>query len=203
MDHRSSDGGRRRRVSPRLYDGVAGALDRMGLAHLRTDLSRGLTGDVLEVGAGTGRQLAHHPPDARVTATDPDADALALAARRSPATRTVVAAAEALPFDDGSFDWVVCALVLCTVRDPGAALAEMRRVLRPEGRLRALEHVRSPNGALARAEQLATPLWGAVAGGCHLDRATGEAVAAAGFADVTTRPHLGGNVLLLEAARGG
>lgn len=203
MDDRSAEEGRRRRISPRLYDGVAGALDRAGLARLRADLSRGLAGEVLEVGAGTGRQLPHHPPGARVTAADPDARALALAARRSPATRTVVAAAEALPFDDGSFDWVVCALVLCTVRDPAAALAEMRRVLRPGGRLRALEHVRSPNRALARAEELATPLWGAVAGGCHLDRATRDAVVAAGFADVTSRPHLGGNVLLLEAARGG
>ena len=202
MDDRSAHEARRRRVSPRLYDGVAGALDRMGLAHLRADLSRGLTGDVLEVGAGTGRQLPHHPPGARVTATDPDPAALGLAARRSPATRVVVAAAEALPFEDGAFDWVVCALVLCTVRDPVAALAEMRRVLRPEGRLRALEHVRSPNRAVARAEELVTPLWGAVAGGCHLDRATREAVAAAGFADITARPHLGGNVLLLEAARG-
>jgi SAM-dependent methyltransferase len=202
MDDHAAHTGHPRRVSPRLYDGVAGALDRMGLAHLRADLSRGISGDVLEVGAGTGRQLPHHPPGTRVTATDPDAGALALAARRSPGTRTVVAAAEALPFDDGSFDWVVCALVLCTVREPAAALAEMRRVLRPGGRLRALEHVRSPNRALARAEEIVTPLWGAVAGGCHLDRATGETVAAAGFTGVTTRPHLGGNVLLLEAARG-
>jgi SAM-dependent methyltransferase len=187
---------RRRRVSPRLYDGLAGALDRMGLARLRADLSRGLAGDVLEVGAGTGRQLPHHPPWARVTATDPDA------ARRHPATRTAVAAAEALPFDDASFDWVVCALVLCTVRDPAAALSEISRVLRPGGRLRALEHVRSPSRALARAEELATPLWGAVAGGCHLDRDTRGNVAAAGFTDLTTRTHLGGNVLLLEAVRG-
>ena len=202
MDDRSAHGERRRRVSPRLYDGVAGALDRMGLARLRADLSRGLAGDVLEVGTGTGRQLPHHPPGARVTATDPDAGALALAARRSPATRTAVAAAEALPFADASFDWVVCALILCTVRDPATALSEMHRVLRPGGRLRALEHVRSPTRALARAEELATPLWGAVAGGCHLDRDTRASVAAAGFADVTARPHLGGNIVLLEGARG-
>ncbi len=201
MDDSAHDA-RRRRVSPRLYDGVAGALDHAGLARLRADLSRGIEGDVLEVGAGTGRQLPHHPPGARVTATDPDAGALALAARRSPATRTVVAAAEALPFDDAAFDWVVCALVLCSVRDPLAALAEMRRVLRPAGRLRALEHVRSPNRALARAEGLASPLWGAVAGGCHLDRDTRASLVAAGFAGVTARPHLGGNIVLLEAARG-
>ncbi len=191
-----------RRVPPRLYDGFVGALDRLGLGRLRDDLSRGLRGDVLEIGTGTGRQLAHHPPDARVTATDPDAASLALAARRAPAVRTVVAAAEALPFDDASFDWVVCALVLCTVGDPAAALTEMRRVLRPGGRLRVLEHVRSPRPALARAEELAGPLWSAIAGGCRLDRPTRETVVAAGFAPVEVRPHLGGNVILLEAGRG-
>ena len=201
MNHRSAHEGRRRRVSPRLYDGVAGVLDLMGLARLRADLSRGLEGDVLEVGAGTGRQLPHHPPGVRATATDPDADALALAARRSPATRTVVAAAEALPFDDASYDWVVCALVLCTVRNPVGALAEIRRVLRPGGRLRALEHVRSPHSTVARAQSLANPLWGRVAGGCHLDRPTEETIAAAGFEVVERRAHLGGHVILLEAAR--
>lgn len=148
---------------------------------------------------GTGRQLSHHPPGVSVTAVDPDVAVLRRAAGRVPRTRLVVARAEALPFPDDSFDWVIFALVLCTVRDPEAALREARRVLRPGGRLRVLEHVRSPCPALARAQALANPAWGVVAGGCHLDRDTRQNIVAAGFAVIRERSHLGGHVILLEA----
>jgi SAM-dependent methyltransferase len=190
------------RVSPYLYDAVTGLLDHLGLARLRRDLSRDLTGDVLEVGVGTGRQLTHHPRGTRVTAVEPDRAALARAGRRSPGARLVVAEAEALPFADASFDRVVFALVLCSVRDPAAALSEARRVLRPGGRLRVLEHVRSPNPTIARAQELANPLWGAMAGGCRLDRPTRELVLAAGFTETGLRSHLRCHVILLEAERG-
>lgn len=171
----------------------------MGLARLRRALSRGLAGDILEVGVGTGRQLAHHPPGALVTAVDPDAASVHQAAGRSPSTRLVVARAEALPFADDSFDWVIFALVLCTVGDPAAALREARRVLRPGGRLRVLEHVRSPHPAIARAQTLANPVWSRLAGGCRLDRDTRRSIVEAGFSVVCERPHLGGHVILLEA----
>jgi ubiquinone/menaquinone biosynthesis C-methylase UbiE len=200
VDDAPDDGPRTRRdIPPRLYEGVVGLMDRLGLSRLRRDLSRGLGGEILEVGVGTGRQLPHHPPGAQVTGVDPDAAALRRAARRAPRARLVVAEAEALPFPDDSFDWVVFALVLCTVRDPEAALREARRVLRPGGRLRVLEHVRSPSPALARAQALANPVWGAVAGGCRLDRTTRESIVAAGFSVVSQRSHLGGHVILLEA----
>ena len=171
----------------------------MGLARLRRALSRGLAGDVLEVGVGTGRQLAHHPAGTRVTAVDPDAASVRRAAGRSPSTRLAVASAEALPFADDSFDWVVFALVLCTVDDPSAALREARRVLRPGGRLRLLEHVRSPRPAVARAQELANPVWSRIAGGCRLDRDTRRSVLAAGFSITGEQTHLGGHVILLEA----
>ncbi len=189
-----------RRLSARLYDGTVRVLDRLGLGRLRRDLSRGLHGDVLEVGVGTGLQLPHHPADARITAIDPDAAALALAGRRFPQARLVVADAEALPFDDASFDWVVFALVLCTVRDPGVALAEARRVLRPGGRLRVLEHVRSPYPVVARAQSRVNPIWSAVAGGCRLDRPTADIIGEAGFAPISRKPHLRGHVIVMEAA---
>jgi ubiquinone/menaquinone biosynthesis C-methylase UbiE len=171
----------------------------LGLSRLRRDLSRGLDGEVLEVGAGTGRQLVYHPPGVLLTAVDPDAAALRRAAERAPRARLVVAQAEALPFPDDSFDWVIFALVLCMVGDPGAALREARRVLRPGGRLRVLEHVRSPRPALARAQTLANPAWGAVAGGCHLDRDTRQTIVVVGFTVISERSHLGGHVILLEA----
>ncbi len=189
----------RRGPPPRIYDGVVGVLDHLGLGRLRHELSRGLGGRILEVGVGTGRQLPHHPPGAIVTAVDPDGAALRRAGARLPGAQLIVAEAEALPFADASFDWVVFALVLCTVRDPDAALREARRVLRPGGRLRILEHVRSPYPVLARAQALANPAWGAIAGGCRLDRPTQDHVVSAGFSLLSRRAHLGGHVILLEA----
>ncbi len=90
------------------------------------------------------------------------------------------AAAEALPYPSGSFDTVVFTLVLCTVTDPGRALAEARRVLRSDGRLIVLEHVRGAGG-LARWQDRVTPLWNRLGAGCHPNRDTRAAVERAGF----------------------
>ena len=201
MDDSRDQHGPARFTPPGIYDGAVSVLDRLGLGRLRRELSRGIAGRVLEVGAGTGRQLTRHPAAARVTAVDPDAAALRRAAARAPGAHLVIARAEDLPFDDGSFDWVICSLVLCTVGDPAAALAEMRRVLRPGGRLRVLEHVRSPNAAIARLQELANPAWGRLAGGCRLDRPTEETVLRAGFSAVGRKSFLRGHVVLIEAAR--
>lgn len=191
----------RRNPPPRLYDGVVGYLDRLGLGRPRGDLLRGLDGDVLELGVGFGRQLPHHPAGAVVIGVDLDAPALRLAKRPSPGTRLLVADAEALPFGDASFDWIVSALVLCTDPDPDPdlALREVRRVLRPGRRLRVLEHVRSPHWLVERAQGLANPLWGVVAGGCQLSGPTEELMASSGFALVGRRAHLGGHMIVLEA----
>ncbi len=100
------------------------------------------------------------------------------------ATRVPVAVsgagAEALPFTDGSFDTVVSTLVLCTVPDQGAALGEIRRVLRPGGRLLFIEHVRA-EGRVARWQDRVEPLWGYLLGGCYPNRDTLAAIEAAGF----------------------
>jgi ubiquinone/menaquinone biosynthesis C-methylase UbiE len=90
--------------------------------------------------------------------------------------------AEHLPFDDGTFDTAVTSLVLCSVPDPSRALAEIRRVLRPGGELRFLEHVKAGNGVLLRLQQaLDATVWPPLAGGCHLTRDTENAIKAAGF----------------------
>jgi ubiquinone/menaquinone biosynthesis C-methylase UbiE len=93
----------------------------------------------------------------------------------------VCGSAEALPFRAGVFDTVVSGLVLCSVPDPARGLAEIRRVLRPGGTLRALEHVRSTRRWKARFQDFIQPAWTRVAGGCHPNRDTERAVAAAGF----------------------
>lgn len=166
---------------PWLYDLGLALLERTGLARWRGWLVRGAAGRALDLGTGTGRNLPLFPPGAPAVALDPHPHNLVRARRRGPSVPLVVARAEALPFKDGVFDTVVAGLVLCSVEDPGAALAEARRVLRPGGALRLLEHVRS-EGLAGKVQDLLQPAWTAFTGGCHPNRETERAVAAAGFA---------------------
>src|SRR6516165_9046219 len=121
---------------PWLYDLGVALAEWRGLGRWRRWLARGATGRTLDLGTGTGRNLPLLGPGVRAVAVDPHAEALARARRRAPAIPLVVARAEALPFRDGAFDTVLAGLVLCSVADPAAALAEARRVLRPQGALR-------------------------------------------------------------------
>jgi ubiquinone/menaquinone biosynthesis C-methylase UbiE len=119
-------------------------------------------GDVLELAAGTGRNFAHYPADARLTAIELSPAMLDLARLRArEAGREVdvwLGDAQALQFPDESFDTVTCTLALCTIPDDRAAVAEARRVLRPGGRLLLLEHVRSPRRTIRAAQRLLDPL---------------------------------------------
>ncbi len=174
------------RVFAALYDPVLRSSERNGLADLRAGLLAQAQGRTLELGAGTGLNLSHYP--AAVTAlvlTEPEPP---MAARLRERVRTAGAAAEVveagverLPFPDASFDTVVATLVFCTVADLPASLAEVRRVLALGGRLLFLEHVRHPDAARARRQERLTPLQRRIACGCHLDRATPEAIGAAGL----------------------
>ena len=145
------------------------------------------TGRVLELGIGLGLNLSFYDPEkvTRVTGVDPSPElrAKTLDAPRDP--RLVVdvqdGTAEALPFEDKSFDTVVCTFTLCSVHTPAAALAEARRVLTPTGRLLYCEHGLAPDGDIAKWQRRIEPVWKAIAGGCHLTRPIGSAIAAAGF----------------------
>lgn len=168
------------------YDPVMGALERGRLGAKRRELLAGLSGDIVEVGAGTGANLRHLPDSVgHVTAVEPDpAMARRLRARAASLGRdieVVEAPAEALPFPDHSVDVVVTTLVLCTVGDPDAVVAELRRVLRDDGRLIVLEHVVDPVAARARLQRRLTPAWRVVSRGCHLDRDTRTTLARGGF----------------------
>lgn len=191
------------RFFPRLYDLVMAPAERGRLGRWRRSLVAPARGRVLEVGAGTGLDFAHYGPEAWVVATDPDLAMLERARARladGPARIVLVAAdAQALPFRDDAFDEGVVGLAMCTIPAPERALNELRRVLRPRGMLRLLEHVRMPNPVAARLQDWLTPLWRRVAAGCHLNRRTADAVARSGFELASIESHLAGYVQAIVA----
>lgn len=172
---------------PWLYDAWCSVAERFGLQRWRRWLVEGARGRTLEVGCGTGRNLPLYPAGARVIAVEPWAAGLARARRRAPSAVLVQASAEALPFRAAVFDTVVSGLVFCSVADADAGLAEVRRVLRPEGSLRMIEHVRSTRPWKARFQDRFERAWLRCTGGCHWNRDTEGAVRRAGFTiDVAT-----------------
>ena len=143
------------------------------------------TGRVLEVGVGTGLNFDLYRDVTELDGIDPDPHMLARARERTAAlpfpARLHETGAERLPFADGAFDTAVITFTLCTIPDPEAALAEVHRVLRPGGRLLFAEHTRSIQPLVAGVQDVLTPLWKRIGGGCHLNRPAVELVRAAGF----------------------
>ncbi len=168
------------------YDRLMAALAASGLEVQRTRLVQGLAGDVCEIGYGTGLQLPFYRAECRVIGVEPDPGLASGAPERAAAAaasvRLVAAAGEALPFADHSFDAVVLAMVLCSVDSVEAVLSEARRVLRPGGQLRCLEHVRGESMFVAPFLWATNPLWRAInRQGCNWHRRPARAIAAAGF----------------------
>lgn len=175
------------RVFARFYDNCMAATEEAGLGERRAALLAGAHGSVIELGAGTGVNLKHYPAAGieelvLVEPEEPMARRLEQrAADSGRAARIVRAPAEQLPFPDSSFDVAVSTLVLCTVRDPERAVSELRRVLKPDGRLLFLEHVRAEDPELARWQDRLRPLWVRCGHGCHCNRPTLDTLASGGF----------------------
>ncbi len=194
-------------VFARLYGRFSAAAEARGVAEHRERLLAGLSGRVLELGAGTGLNFGHYPSTVtEVVAIEPEPylreRALDAAAAVSVPVTVADAVGEAIPFPDSSFDAVVASLVLCSVSDQALVLAEFRRVLKPGGSLRYYEHVVSRSPGRARMQRLLdTTVWPRVAGGCHLARDTGASIRAAGFT-VEHEQHLLVKTSTLEPAIG-
>ena len=184
--------GVRGRLFALTYDRQLAKVEAAGLRELRRQLVASAKGSVLEIGAGTGANLAFYGADVELTLTEPERPMLARLQRRLAASSrrpTVLRApAEDLPFDDDSFDTVVSTLVLCGVDDQPRSLRELRRVLRPGGQLLFIEHVRSDEPRFARRQDRMNPLNRFVAG-CDCNRPTLGGIEAAGFG-VTEVEHL-------------
>jgi SAM-dependent methyltransferase len=204
----------------RAYARVAEDFEAKGAAALRDEAFAGLSGRVVEVGAGTGLNFAHYRPGVtEVVAVEPEPylRQLATAAATTAAVPVTVVDghAERLPLDDASCDAGVASLVLCSVPDQAAALAELRRVIRPGGELRFFEHVRSDRAGFALFQRAIDVAWPHFAGGCHTSRSTLDAIAAAGFevehvrrlafrptlTSAPASPHIVGTARRTEAAR--
>ena len=174
-----------RYVLPHLIDCACGMGEVM---KLRAEVVPQAHGVVLEIGIGTGRNLGFYDPAkvSRVVGVDPAAQMQALARQRAATlaieVETVTLELGEIQAPAASFDSIVCTFTLCSIPDALGALQEMRRVLKPGGRLLFAEHGRAPDAGVARWQQRLTPWWKPLAGGCHLDRDIPRLLKAGGFA---------------------
>jgi ubiquinone/menaquinone biosynthesis C-methylase UbiE len=173
-------------IFARFYARISLLMER-GIAAHRTTLLDGLSGRVIEVGAGNGLNFSHYPDKVtEVIAVEPEPHLRALAATTAGQTGVPITIvdglANQLPEEDGSCDAAIASLVLCSVPDPGTALAEIRRVLKRGGQLRFFEHVQATTRGRRRLQKaLDATIWPWFGGGCHCGRDTQTAIERAGF----------------------
>jgi ubiquinone/menaquinone biosynthesis C-methylase UbiE len=170
-------------VLPRLLDL---AMRNHVLVPYRRSAVTSARGLILEIGVGSGLNLFLYGPEvSRVVGLDPSSELLRLAKKGASQVRVPVslvrASAEGIPFADATFDAILMTWALCSIPNPIAALTDMRRVLKPGGRLLFVEHGLSPEIRIARWQHRLTPYWKRIGGGCHLDRKMDDLIRAAGF----------------------
>lgn len=184
-------------IFARVFAKLVALDDRSGQAEHRTELLAGLSGRVIEVGAGTGANFAHYPAEvSEVVAVEPEpymqTHAVQAAGEVDIDVEVVDSIAERLPVEDASVDAAVASLVLCSIDDPAVSLAEMARVVRPGGELRFYEHVRSLNDRSARWQDRLDVIWPHLFGNCHTARDTASMIEDSGWEVVDLRRlHIG------------
>ena len=172
----------------KFYDASMKEIEKSCFSGWRADLLSGVSGDVLEIGSGTGVNLAHYPESINsLVLTEPDSHMLKLLnenikQRQAEYIRAENFTADHLAFPDNSFDTVVSTLVLCSVHSPEATLKEIKRVLKPEGKLYFMEHVLAAEKlGLIKWQKFIQPFWKHMCGNCHLTRDTERHITNAGF----------------------
>lgn len=181
------------RAFPLVYDPFLWLGERRGIRSLRRDLLGKARGRTLEIGSGTGLNLRHYPEDLdELLLAEPSPGMRSRLQKRLDRSgrkaRLVDAPAERLPVADGSVDTAVSTFVLCTVDDPTLALREIARVLRPDGQLLFLEHVRSESPKLARWQDRMVEPWRRFGCGCRCNRATTDIIEASGLVIGEAKP---------------
>ena len=192
-------------IFARVYARLSASAEAKGAADHRREMLDGLVGRVVEVGAGNGLNFAHYPATVtEVVAVEPEPHLRKLAEDAATTVAvpiTVVdGTADELPIDDASCDAAVCSLVLCSVQNQPAALAEVRRVVQSGGELRFYEHVRADTPGLARIQRVIDVVHPYVSGGCHITRDTEAAIRDAGFEISSIRRFLFAPELLTKQA---
>jgi ubiquinone/menaquinone biosynthesis C-methylase UbiE len=172
-------------IFARVYDVYMFPQELWGVRRRRRRVVCEAVGRTLELGVGTGLNFPYYERARSLVAIDPDPHMLRRAQRRAehaPLTVHLIrGAGEALPFRDGIFDTVISTLVFASIPNPYAAAAELRRILRPDGRLRFFEHFRSDHPLLAGFQDVVTPVWKRLCGGCHPNRDVVTIFREAGF----------------------
>jgi ubiquinone/menaquinone biosynthesis C-methylase UbiE len=174
--------GLRNKLFAAAYDAILSRCEQNGLSDMRRELLAQATGDVVELGAGTGLNLEHYPAEvSRLVLTEPDPEMAKKLRQRvqreSRSAEVVEAPGEQLPFPDDSFDTAIATLILCTAPEPGRVLGEVNRVLKPGGSFLFLEHVRAPDGSgLSRWQDRLMPVQRFIGCGCHPNRRTAAAI---------------------------
>ena len=192
-------------IEAKQFDRTMRWLERWGIGHLRRALLHDVAGNVLEVGAGTGANLPIYGRSTQPTIIDIKSDRLLLARQKSGKLEMSATCANAhnLPFASNQFDAVVGTLVFCSIPNPEQALAEIRRVLKPNGRLLLLEHTRGHGPISRRFTDWLHPLWFALQGECHLNRETAVTVQNAGFTIEHSSVHGYGLLQMMKASVNG